>query len=230
VFNGPVGNVTSTSLSLPLGRYYWRVIASSDAGPSEPSAESQFDIVSTCGVPTAPSALVASVFGGLVSLIWQAPALGAVTAYVVEVGSGPGLVDRYNVRTATAQPQISGHVPGGTYYIRVRAANSCGVSPASDEIVLSIGSEPQPPRDLTLSFEGALVRITWNVESSTQPVLGFIVEAGSATGLTNLAQFATAQTSLTVGKPGPGVYFIRVRARGFNGLSAPSDEVILVVQ
>jgi hypothetical protein len=66
---------------------------------------------------------------------WQ-PAAGAVALYVVESGSAPGrrdFPDREVADVAKRQILVSS-VPSGTYYVRVRAKNACGVSPASNEL------------------------------------------------------------------------------------------------
>lgn len=230
LLNTPVGRVTSTTLSLGVGNYYWRVSSSNTAGVGVPAPEVQFAVTSTCAIPSAPLNLVASVFGAQVFLSWQPPLTGRVTTYVVEAGSASGLSDRYNLRTGSAQPQISGQIPGGTYYIRVRAENACGVSQTSPEVVVSIGSGPLAPTDLTLRLEGGFVHVAWNVPTGTQHVVDFLIEAGSAPGLANLALFATPRTSLTVVKPPPGVYYVRVRARGFSGVGPASPDAILIVQ
>jgi Fibronectin type III domain len=230
VLDGFVGDVTFAILSLELGNYHWRVIAFDDDIPTAPSSEAQFTLNTTCGIPTAPFNLFSTVSGGLVYLGWQAPFLGVVTTYVVEVGSSPGSADRYNVRTASSQPNVSGLIPGGTYYIRIRAENGCGVGPASNEVTVVVGTPPLAPRDLTARQADGFVRLFWNVGEGTQRVDDFIVEAGSGPGLANLAIFATRATTLSVLRPPPGIYYVRVRARGPSGLSAPSSDVIVIVQ
>ena len=225
-----VGDVAAVRLSLELGTYFWRVIASTEGRSSAPSAEAQITVNSTCGVPTAPYNLTSSVLGEHVDFNWQPPFLGAVTTYVLEAGSAPGLADRSSVRTGGAQPQVRRQIPDGTYYVRVRAENSCGVSAASNEILAVVGAAPVAPRDLTVRFEGGLMRLAWSVSAGTQPVTDFIVEAGRAPGLANLAMFVTRTTSLTVLRPPPGVYYVRVRARGPTGLSAPSADAVVIVQ
>src|SRR6185295_9999648 len=55
--------------------------------------------------------------------------------------------------------------------------------------------------------------------------------AGSAVGLTDLSNFSTnsTATSVTVDNVPPITYFVRVRSANANGLSAPSNETIVVV-
>ena len=76
-------------------------------------------------------------------------------------------------------------------------------------------------------MSGFEVTLTWGAAA---PVSSYVVEAGSATGLANLAQFdtGTTATSLTVNAPG-GVYFVRVRARNGVSTGPPSNEVVVTV-
>ena len=60
----------------------------------------------------------------------------------------------------------------------------------------------------------------------------YVVEAGSAPGLTNLANFDTQSpaTSYTATGVGAGTYFVRVRAKNACGASGgASNEVVIVV-
>ena len=61
-----------------------------------------------------------------------------MTHYVLEAGSGPGLsnITVFNVGAATSVSVPA--VPPGTYYVRVRAANSGRVGLPSDEIVIEV--------------------------------------------------------------------------------------------
>src|SRR5262249_34073886 len=86
--------------------------------------------------PGAPGAAsVVSNARSTVVLTWQ-PAPGHPTSYAIEAGSAAGLANQ-GTREAWASEQpayTATHVPAGTYFVRVRARNGCGLGPPSGEI------------------------------------------------------------------------------------------------
>jgi peptidyl-Asp metalloendopeptidase len=88
--------------------------------------------------PQPPGSLAANTVGSSVSLTWAAPS-GAVTSYVIEAGSAPGLADLANFSTGSTATSFSATgVGNGTYYVRVKAANAAGTSGASNEVTLVV--------------------------------------------------------------------------------------------
>ena len=133
----PYGDVTSASGRLPPGQYYWRLIASNSAGNSPPSAEAHFAVV--CSAPGPPHTFTHSVNGQRVTLMWMAPGTGnPVEGYVIEAGSGSGLGDIFNGPTGSAQPGAIAGAPRGTFFVRIRAQNLCGISNPSNEQVIVV--------------------------------------------------------------------------------------------
>ena len=131
----PVGNVTSFQAgSVPPGVYYVRVRALNEAGFSDPSNEIVLQPAAAVG---APHLLTESGQGNFVELSWQAPRTGDVPAgYVIEAGSGPGLIDIAALRLGNVL-RFATTAPPGIYYIRVRAVGPDGTAgDASNEVIV----------------------------------------------------------------------------------------------
>ena len=90
--------------------------------------------------PLAPVALERAVTGSAVTLTWAAPTRpAAVTSYVLEVGSAPGLNDIFTGLDVGRQSSFAATgVPPGRYYVRVRAGNYAGLSAPSNEVMVQV--------------------------------------------------------------------------------------------
>lgn len=90
---------------------------------------------------------------------------------------------------------------------------------------------PSAPQNLTGSATGSSVALTWTAPASGDPVTTYVIEAGSAPGLANLANFATGSTatSFSASGVGAGTYYVRVRAQNGGGVGPASNEFTLVV-
>jgi fibronectin type III domain protein len=90
---------------------------------------------------------------------------------------------------------------------------------------------PSAPTGLAGSASGSTVVLTWSAPAGGDPPTGYIIEAGSASGLANLANFATgdASTTLSATNVPAGSYYVRVRATNSSGTSAASNEVLVAV-
>ena len=120
--------------------------------------------------------------------------------------------------------------------MRVLAANNVGVGPPSNEVSLLVlgppppcTGPPAPPNRLNSAVSGSTVTLQWN--ASVGPTTSYVVEAGSFSGLADLANFDTGgtATTLTVTGVGRGVYYVRLKGRNACGASAPSNEVVVSV-
>jgi hypothetical protein len=136
--NFGAGVTVVTATDVPDGTYYSRIVSMTSTGTaSGPSNEAAFTIQRSACAPLAPPANVsASVSGRTVTLSW-ATAPGAAS-YIVEAGSASSLSNVFNANVGVTT-SVSGAVPPGAYFIRVRSVNSCGqASPASTEVVASV--------------------------------------------------------------------------------------------
>jgi glucose/arabinose dehydrogenase len=92
----------------------------------------------SCAVPGAPSNLVAQVSGHTIGARWSAPSSGGVpTWYSLEGGTSPGTTSG-SVSVAAPATSASITAPSGVFYLRVRAANACGVSQPSNEVMVTV--------------------------------------------------------------------------------------------
>lgn len=187
--------------------------------------------------PGPPSAFVATAIGTTVILTWRPPTTGgAPSTYYIEAGSVPGASNLANLSTGNANTSFTtGNVGAGVYYVRVRAANTGGVSAPSNEATLVVGAgactaAPGPPTALTGSASGSTVTLAW-APSGGNPT-SYVVEAGSAPGLSNLANsdLGSNLPSLTAPNVGRGMYYVRIRGKNACGLGPPSNEIVVIVQ
>ncbi|MCX6553129.1 MAG: fibronectin type III domain-containing protein [Acidobacteria bacterium] len=123
------------------GTYFLRVRARNAGGMSEPSNEVVSIVVGDpgpCnGPPGLPGRVTYSNNGSLVTLSWNA-ATGGPTTYVIEAGSSSGLSDLVNSETGSTSTALTVAAPPGTYFVRVRARNTCGTSGPSNEIIVAV--------------------------------------------------------------------------------------------
>jgi hypothetical protein len=189
--------------------------------------------------PGAPGTFFGAVSGSTITFTWTAPTSGdPVATYVLEAGSASGLSNLANAAIGTATSYVAGGVPAGTYYVRVRAQNAAGVSSASNEVAVTVGSSgctsstsvPTAPTGVTASAIGSNVTITW-VAPAGCTITFYNILAGSAPGLSDLATtggLGPTRTSFTA-TVGNGTFYIRVRATNNSGQGPPSNDAILVV-
>jgi hypothetical protein len=193
--------------------------------------------VSAITAPGNPTGLTGTVVGARVTLSWLGPSTGDLpTSYIIEAGSAPGRVDLANFDIGSNAPTfVTDGVPPGTYFVRVRARNNAGVSAPSNDVAVIVtgsgGCTPAAPTSLVATATGSTVTLQWTAPGGSCGATAYIVEAGSAPGLSNLANFNTGSTATTFVAMGvgAGTFYIRVRAANGANASAPSGEATLVV-
>ena len=90
-------------------------------------------------------------------------------------------------------------------------------------------SAPFPPTNLTGATSGSRVILAWLAPGGGDPVVSYVVEAGSAPGLADSAVIDTGSvvTYLLVTIPHGSTYYARVRARNVCGTSGASNEIVV---
>jgi hypothetical protein len=186
--------------------------------------------------PGPPQSLTAVVAANTVTLSWVAPATGGTpTGYVVNASLSPGGPIIATLPVSGTSLVVT-DVPNGVYYVHVRAVNIDGTSAASNEIVIPVPSTgtacaapPNAPTNLTSSVNQSIVTLTWSAPVGGCAASAYVVQAGSAPGLSNLAILNVGSaTQLVVSAP-PGTYFVRVVALNAFGGSIGSVEIVVTV-
>ena len=136
--------VTTTALSgtASAGTYYVRVLSENLCGASPVSNEISVTVGGGAGgkkkAPGSPRNPKRQVFNSAVTLSWEAPSTGdAPERYFIEVTDKHG-APLANVDTGSPITEVSGHVPPGTYNVRIRGANSGGVGPPTATLTVIV--------------------------------------------------------------------------------------------
>jgi hypothetical protein len=130
---------TSTTFStsgVGAGRYYVRVRSSNAAGVSAVSNEALLVVGGVCGGPPSAPVLSTVTTGSTVTLSWSAPS--GATSFVLEAGSATGLANLVDSDVGGTPSYVATGVGAGTYFVRVRAKNSCGTGVPSNETVVVV--------------------------------------------------------------------------------------------
>ena len=167
--------------------------------------------------------------GTVATASWTA--VPGASGYSVSVGSAPGGADllRDYVVSATA---VSGVLSTGTYYIRTAPIVGATRGTPSNEVMFTIGNPaPLAPAGLAASIGGGVVTLSWNAPTAGGTPTEYVLQAGSAFGLSDLVP------AVPLGPPGTswsyplaalpdGTYFVRLYARNAQGLSPASSDAV----
>jgi predicted phage tail protein len=228
---------TNLRAAIPLGRtFFVRVRAANDAGVSTPSNEVSF--TAGGGTPPGPPArLEVNVAHGIVTLMWMPPATGdRPMTYVIQAGSSSGTSNLATVMTRSSETTLVADAPSGTYFVRVLAANSAGTGSPSNEVSFSSPgfgtcAPPQsPPTALVASVSGSTVTLGFGGVGFDPTGGSYVVQAGSAAGLSDLASLDVGPSvPVILGGVPRGTYYLRVRGRNRCGLGPVSNEAVITV-
>jgi hypothetical protein len=123
----------------PPGFYFVRVRARLGGELSAASSETMIVVGGVPAPPTAPQQFASNVSSSTVNFTWAEPVAGVPTSYRLEAGSAPGLSNLATLETGnSATSLVVPGVPPGTYFVRLRARNSIGLSVATAERVVVV--------------------------------------------------------------------------------------------
>jgi hypothetical protein len=193
-------------------------------------------------ISAAPVNLTAAVSASRVVLTWISSVGDTASgSYVIEAGSASGLtnVGQFELFNGVNFPGQTysiafDNVPDGVYFVRVRFKSATGIVgfPSNEVTVIVVCAiPPNAPTGLLASVNGGSVTLNWTASLSVCAATSYLIEAGSASGLSNIASLNTGNTSTSFAASGvgPGAYFVRVRALNGGGTSGPTNEVIVAV-
>jgi hypothetical protein len=212
------------TFTAPIGSFYIRVHTLTNAGESEASNEVPLYV----GVPVPPSpptTLTGLVDGSSVTLAWKHTFAGGPASNIILDVTGAittslplGLVEQVTVPAA----------PGGTYTLRVRAANAGGPSLPSNAVTLAVPQAclgaPDIPEHFLAYRIGNTLFVVWDPpESGPAPTQYVINVTGSLVGT-----FSTTERNAN-GMVGPGTYGLSVSARNPCASSPPTPEQLVTI-
>ena len=227
-------------------------VALSGSGPVTLSATTTFTLVATSGsgatatrsatatvtpptspVPNAATNMSATVRAERATLSWRAPTTGAaLDRYLLYVGSTAGGTHFANGFVVGNVLTVTGDLPKGRYYARVRAANGAGASAESNEVFFQIGRDLVSPRGFIVQWYGTRAVLPWTAPAADGAVedrpTAYVIEAGTAPGATDVGAVTVGNvTSFETDVPS-GTYYVRVRAVNDYGDSEPTADLVLV--
>jgi hypothetical protein len=187
---------------------------------------------STTTVPNAPVNLSTNVSGSHATLAWNRSASGGTpTEYFVTAGTSAGTADLVSDLPVGNVSSVSGTLAPGLYFARVRAANGMGFGPFSAETTFRVGVSGLPRRPLGLvgSFQNSVATLSWTAPAgpAENGPTAYVIEAGSAPGLSNLAVLPVGNVTRFQTLAPAGVYYVRVRAVNPAGVGPASNEIIV---
>lgn len=226
-FSHIVGPVTSVTFTVPFtGTAYVRIQSGDVTGVSAPSNEVTLRVTSMTPVPAAPVGLQAFVSGRNVTFTWGPGAGGGPPqAVVFQAGTAPGLGNLGHVVLPLSTSGTIPDVPVGTYYTRVYAANTSGLSAPSNEVRVDVGvnggCSPPAASGLSVATSGSQVSFNW---SAAPGAAGYRLEVSTGpAGPVGFAQiFGAGTTSFGYSGAPAGTYYARVVSLSACGLETGS--------
>jgi probable HAF family extracellular repeat protein len=209
------------TFTAPTGSFYVRVHSLAGADKSAASREIRLHVRVPIP-PSAPASLTSMVDGSAVNLAWRNTFAGgaAETVYLeaVPTGGAPmffplGVSDTFG----------AANVPAGSYALRLWAVNGGGVSPPSNQIVVSVpgacSGSPGMPWGFLAYTVGRTIFVIWDPATTGPAATQYVLTVGGGF----VGSFSTMGRALS-GTVSPGSYHLSVVAQNACG-SSPATPV-----
>jgi hypothetical protein len=226
----PVNGSTTVSVSATTT---FTVVARNSAGATA-SASATVNVTppsTNRGIPLPPVNMRAAVSGTRATLSWRPNSSGGTpTDYVLYVGTYSWGNNVIRGRSVGNVLSVSSDLRRGSYYARVRARNASGISSSSQQVFFRVGTQLASPTGLTAEWSGTQTTVSWVPSSADSPDMvptNYILEAGTAPGLADVAAIPLGTTTSFSAEVPTGVYYVRVRATNDNGDSDPTPDIIV---
>ena len=206
-------------------------IVATGAGGATARASATVSPTKTPG-PPAPASLTAGVAGPKVTLNWN-PGSGGTPAteyllYVSTDSGGQNVVDGHSLGDVLT---ISGSLPNGRYYARVRARNAAGTSISSNQVSFIVGKTLVAPTEFAVTWSGTTATLRWKAtaaDSLEDTPTGYVLEAGSNPGLSDVGAVNVGNVTSVSGEVSAGTYYVRVRSVNALGTSHVTTDIALI--
>lgn len=161
---------------------------------------------------------------------WSVPVLTTVASVAFDGPTGRLFM------ASGSQPAAAG-TPFGEYHVldpstgAVHFWGSAGARGMPDVGWFIAAPAPPSPSALTIDVQGGEVSLSWTPGGAPATTTRYVLEAGSAPGRNDIISGLDVglQPSFAASGVPPGMYYVRVRAGNFTGLSAPSNDVVVQV-
>ena len=232
---------TVTGLN-PSTTYYFEIEGSNSAGSSGPSSIANATTTNQTGqTPTAPQGLGATpASGSEVYLTWTNTASDE-TGFLLTRATDPLFTQNVITETLASAPYYytdgaPGLSPGNTYYYKLQATNSAGLSSTSNTASVNIPNVPSAPTDATAVLGGGQVVVSWT-DHAGPFALGYqisrSVDGGPFTIYTDRPETSdsppTTQTFSDTNVPLGHTYTYEIVAENVAGFSSPAYASVSVL-
>lgn len=185
------------------------------------------------GPPGAPASFSAAVDGFVARFTWRPVPFANAHSYRLEGGLAPGAT-----QGIIHMPAVPGDfqwpgVAAGRFFLRLRGVNDYGAGPPTEDVELVVGangqSVPAAPRNFVADLTNGVFHAQWQPSGVAGEIVnGYVLEAGTAGGRTDLLLPMGLAQSTTIGNIPAGAFVVRVRAVNAAGAGAPTQEELLV--